>query len=196
MPTLFTPGLRRLLWAALSAWSQDASPEAKPGTYRADVRTPLHRDAARSGESSPLIHECLLCCLSGLCVEGWSLAYVCEWVGVRRLPHRSTCWPSRQPPESLLGTQVRRGIIAAKVRLKDPDMQRSLEGDLVDSVELLEHSANLALAALFMVRSAPYGTLIAQLIDMCFGACTDLALLRGAANQMLQKRSDGNVARR
>ena len=39
MPTLFTPGLRRLLWAALSAWSQDASPEAKPGTYRADVRT-------------------------------------------------------------------------------------------------------------------------------------------------------------
>ena len=49
--------------------------------------------------------------------------------------------------------QVRRGIIAAKVRLKDPDMQRSLEGDLVDSVELLEHSANLALAALFLVRS-------------------------------------------
>ncbi len=49
-------------------------------------------------------------------------------------------------------TQVRRGIIAAKARLKDPDMQRSLEGDLVDSVELLEHSANLALAALFLVR--------------------------------------------
>ena len=40
MPTLFTPGLRRLLWAALSAWSQDASPEAKPGTYRADVCIP------------------------------------------------------------------------------------------------------------------------------------------------------------
>ena len=39
MPTLFTPGLRRLLWGALSAWSQDASPEAKPGTYRADVST-------------------------------------------------------------------------------------------------------------------------------------------------------------
>jgi len=56
--------------------------------------------------------------------------------------------------------QVRRGIIAAKARLKDPDMQRSLEGDLVDSVELLEHSANLALAALFLVRptflSTPY----------------------------------------
>ena len=40
LPTLFTPGLRRLLWAALSAWSQGASPEAKPGTYRADVCTP------------------------------------------------------------------------------------------------------------------------------------------------------------
>ena len=50
-----------------------------------------------------------------------------------------------------IAMQVRRGIIAAKARLKDPDAQRSLEGDLVDSVELLEHSANLALAALFLV---------------------------------------------
>ena len=41
LPTLFTPGLRRLLWTALSAWSQDASPESKPGTYRADVRSAL-----------------------------------------------------------------------------------------------------------------------------------------------------------
>jgi hypothetical protein len=51
--------------------------------------------------------------------------------------------------------QVRRGIIAAKARLKDPDAQRALEGDLVDSVELLEHSANLALAALFLVGRHP-----------------------------------------
>ena len=50
--------------------------------------------------------------------------------------------------------QVRRGIMAAKARLKDPEVQRALEGDLVDSVELLEHSANLALAALFLVRAS------------------------------------------
>ena len=46
-------------------------------------------------------------------------------------------------------------------------MQRSLEGDLVDSVELLEHSANLALAALFLVRPFTCGPVCASgLVNM------------------------------
>lgn len=45
--------------------------------------------------------------------------------------------------------------MAAKARLKDPDAQRILEAELVDSVELLEHSANNALAALFLVKLLP-----------------------------------------
>ena len=48
--------------------------------------------------------------------------------------------------------QLRRGIVAAKARLKDPEAQRLLEAELLDSVEMLEHSANLCLAALFLVR--------------------------------------------
>jgi len=69
MPTLFTPGLRRLLWAALSAWSQDASPEAKPGTYRADVRTP--RFASIAPDTSLTSSMCdLLCCLLTPCMSG------------------------------------------------------------------------------------------------------------------------------
>ena len=37
-PALFPPRLKRLLWGALAPWSQEASPDAKPGTYRAEVR--------------------------------------------------------------------------------------------------------------------------------------------------------------
>lgn len=37
MPSLFTRALKRLLWEALAPWSQEASPDAKPGTYRAQV---------------------------------------------------------------------------------------------------------------------------------------------------------------
>lgn len=37
MPSLFTAPLKRLLWEAMAPWSQEASPDAKPGTYRAQV---------------------------------------------------------------------------------------------------------------------------------------------------------------
>ena len=41
--------------------------------------------------------------------------------------------------------------MAAKARLKDVEAQRLLEAELLDSVEMLEHSANLGLASLFLV---------------------------------------------
>lgn len=41
MPSLFTPALKRLLWEAMAPWSQEASPDAKPGTYRAQVSRKL-----------------------------------------------------------------------------------------------------------------------------------------------------------
>ena len=37
MPSLFTAPLKRLLWEAMAPWSQEASPDAKPGSYRAQV---------------------------------------------------------------------------------------------------------------------------------------------------------------
>ena len=76
--------------------------------------------------------------------------------------------------------KLRRGIMAAKARLKDPDAQRGLEAELLDSVEMLEHSANSALAALFLVGTlgrgpwavceAPVTIIHSMLMSCAFGS--------------------------
>lgn len=48
--------------------------------------------------------------------------------------------------------EVRRGILAAVARVKEGDAQRALEQELLTSVELLEHAAHSAMAALLLVR--------------------------------------------
>lgn len=48
--------------------------------------------------------------------------------------------------------EVRRGILGAVVRVKEGDAQRALEAELLASVELLEHAAHAAMAALLLVR--------------------------------------------
>lgn len=47
--------------------------------------------------------------------------------------------------------EVRRGILAAVARVKEGDAQRALEQELLTSVELLEHAAHSAMAALLLV---------------------------------------------
>ena len=52
--------------------------------------------------------------------------------------------------------EVRRGILAAVGRMKEGDAQRALEAELLTSVDLLEHAAHVALAALLLVRANQY----------------------------------------
>ena len=47
--------------------------------------------------------------------------------------------------------EVRRGILTAVARIKEGDAQRTLEHELLTSVELLEHAAHAAMAALLLV---------------------------------------------
>jgi hypothetical protein len=47
--------------------------------------------------------------------------------------------------------EVRRGILTAVARVKEGDAQRTLEHELLTSVELLEHAAHAAMAALLLV---------------------------------------------
>lgn len=53
--------------------------------------------------------------------------------------------------------EVRRGILAAVARVKEGDAQRTLEHELLTSVELLEHAAHAAMAALLLVPVACSG---------------------------------------
>lgn len=53
--------------------------------------------------------------------------------------------------------EVRRGILAAVARVKEGDAQRALEQELLTSVELLEHAAHTAMAALLLVCSCSTG---------------------------------------
>ena len=47
--------------------------------------------------------------------------------------------------------EVRRGILTAVARVKEGEAQRTLEHELLTSVELLEHAAHAAMAALLLV---------------------------------------------
>lgn len=46
-PALFASSLKRQLWRTLAPWSQEASPDAKPGSYRAEVCPPPPLGGAR-----------------------------------------------------------------------------------------------------------------------------------------------------
>ena len=65
-------------------------------------------------------------------------------------------------------TEVQRGIVAAVGRVKEGDAQRALETELSASLELLEHAAHSAMAALLLVRVQRHCPKTASAMCSCY----------------------------